>query len=245
MGGLNMADDDEDTGPKYQYEGDFQDGDPTLQHGRGHATYPNGDEYEGEYKDGMRHGQGTYKWAKMETDQEGVSKQALDDEGKKVFQSEYTGQYDSNLKDGEGTFNYPDGSKYQGNWRHDKRHGDGVYWYPNGDIYSGEWRFGTKHGRGTFIHAESNARLVGTYEDGKFVKGKWVMADAIYTGGYKDNKPFGPGQFTFKSGNRQDGEYAAKTYAEGEEPPEDGAGPVDPQWVGGSVSSAATETYVV
>merc|ERR1711907_370576 len=167
MGGLNMADDDEDTGPKYQYEGDFQDGDPTLQHGRGHATYPNGDEYEGEYKDGMRHGQGTYKWAKMETDEEGVSKQALDDEGKKVFQSEYTGQYDSNLKDGEGTFNYPDGSKYQGNWRHDKRHGDGVYWFPNGDIYSGEWRFGSKHGRGTFIHAESNARLVGTFVDGK------------------------------------------------------------------------------
>merc|ERR1712185_388796 len=81
----------------------------------------------------------------------------------------------ANLKDGEGVFEYPDGSKYQGNWRHDKRHGDGVYWYPNGDIYSGEWRFGTKHGRGTFIHAESNARLVGTYADGKFVKGKWPM----------------------------------------------------------------------
>merc|ERR1711907_637164 len=151
MGGLNMADDDEDTGPKYQYEG--------------------------EYKDGMRHGQGTYKWAKMETDEEGVSKQALDDEGKKVFQSEYTGQYDSNLKDGEGTFNYPDGSKYQGNWRHDKRHGDGVYWFPNGDIYSGEWRFGSKHGRGTFIHAESNARLVGTFVDGKVFT--FVCAPAV------------------------------------------------------------------
>jgi hypothetical protein len=25
----------------------------------------------------------------------------------------------------------------------------------------------------------------------QYVKGKWVMADATYTGGYKENKPFG------------------------------------------------------
>jgi len=121
----------------------------------------------------------------------GEPKLDLDEEGKTVFCSSYTGQYVANLKEGEGVFEYPDKGKYQGNWRHDKRHGDGVYWYPNGDIYSGEWRFGTKHGRGTFIHAESNARLVGTYVDGKFVKGKWAVADSTYTGGYKENKPFG------------------------------------------------------
>ena len=151
------------------------------------------------------------------TDDEGNSAPATDEDGKPVYQSTYTGQYAANLKEGEGVFEYPDGSKYQGNWRHDKRHGDGVYWYANGDIYSGEWRFGTKHGRGTFIHGESNAKLIGTYVDGQvrtlivkvsrallqqnsdpppspslqYVKGKWVMADATYTGGYKENKPFG------------------------------------------------------
>ena len=147
------------------------------------------------------------------TDEEGNTAPATDEDGKPVFQSTYTGQYVANLKDGEGIFEYPDGGKYQGNWRHDKRHGDGVYWYPNGDIYSGEWRFGTKHGRGTFIHGETNAKLIGTYVDGQvkqppanpnsapdpdagplslqYVKGKWVMADSTYTGGYKDNKPFG------------------------------------------------------
>jgi len=243
MGRDEMADDEENTGPKYMYEGDKKDGDATLQHGKGKAEYPNGDEYEGEYQEGKRHGHGVYKWVKMEVDEEsGESKQAVDDEGKKVFQSTYTGQYAANLKDGEGVFEYPDGSKYQGNWRHDKRHGDGVYWYPNGDIYSGEWRFGTKHGRGTFIHSESNARLVGTFVDGKFVKGKWVMADSTYTGGYKDNKPFGPGEFVFKNGNRQDGEYVQPPPVEGDE---EGAGPLDPQWVGGSVSSQSVENYVV
>merc|ERR1711871_1666983 len=219
MGALAMADDEENTGPKYMYEGDKKDGDATLQHGKGKAVYPNGDEYEGEYQEGKRHGQGVYKWVKMVVDEEtGESKAAVDDECKPVFQSTYTGQYAANLKDGEGVFEYP-----------------------NGDIYSGEWRFGTKHGRGTFIHAESNARLVGTYVDGKFVKGKWVMADATYTGGYKDNKPFGPGQFVFKTGNRQNGEYVQKAPAEGDE---EAAGPLDPQWVGGAVSSSATETFV-
>merc|ERR1712178_42591 len=236
--------DEEEVGPKYFYEGDKKDGDATLQHGKGKAIYKNSDEYEGEYQEGKRHGFGVYKWAKYEASEEepDVMKVALDDEGKTVFQSTYTGQYVANLKEGEGVFEYPDGSKYQGNWRHDKRHGDGVYWFPNGDIYSGEWRFGSKHGRGTFIHAESNARLVGTFVDGKFVKGKWVMADSTYTGGYKDNKPFGPGQFVFKNGNRQDGEYVQKEPVEGEE--EEG-GPMDPQWQGGVVSSTAPETFVV
>ena len=30
--------------------------------------YPNGDEYEGEYQEGKRHGQGTYKWIKTVRD---------------------------------------------------------------------------------------------------------------------------------------------------------------------------------
>jgi len=60
-----MADEDENTGPKYMYEGDKKDGDATLQHGKGKAVYPNGDEYEGEYQEGKRHGNGVYKWVKM------------------------------------------------------------------------------------------------------------------------------------------------------------------------------------
>merc|ERR1711966_321882 len=87
----NMADEEEDTGPKYEYEGCYQDG--------------------------KRHGEGVYKWVKTETDEEsGETKISMDDEGNKVFQSKYTGCYAANLKDGEGVFEYPDGSKYQGRW---------------------------------------------------------------------------------------------------------------------------------
>merc|ERR1711912_216166 len=174
-------------------------------------------------------------------EEEGVEKPAQDDEGNKVFQSSYEGEYKENMKDGEGRMEYPDGGIYEGSWKFDKRHGDGAYWYPNGDIYSGEWKFGTKHGRGTFINADSNARLIGTYADGKFVKGKWAMADSTYTGGFKDNKPFGPGEFVFNNGNRQGGNYVQKAPAEGDEE----APPLEPQWIGGPVESVSAETYVV
>lgn len=69
------------------------------------------------------------------------------------------------------------------------------------------------------------------------------MADATYTGGYKDNKPFGPGQFVFKNGNRQDGEYIQKAPVEGEE--EENAGAIEPQWIGGTVVSISPENYIV
>merc|ERR1711966_375807 len=173
---------------------------------------------------------------------EGETIQATNDEGEKVFESEYEGNYADNMKDGEGKMFYPDGGVYEGHWKFDKRHGDGVYWYPNGDIYSGEWRFGAKHGRGHFICKETGAKLVGTFADGQFVKGKWLMVDATYSGAFKNNKPNGPGQFTFKhSGNRQEGCYEIKTPADGEEVDPD-APPLEPQWKGCAPKAVRMQT---
>lgn len=68
------------------------------------------------------------------------------------------------------------------------------------------------------------------------------MADSTFTGGFKDNKPLGPGQFVFKNGNRQDGDYEQKAPPEDADPEE--AKP-EPQWVGGTVASACKETYQI
>ena len=51
--------------------------------------------YEGEYKDGKPHGQGTYTWA---------------DGGK------YVGEYKDGKKHGQGTFTYADGRIKKGLW---------------------------------------------------------------------------------------------------------------------------------
>jgi len=53
----------------------------------------------------------------------------------------------------------------------------------------------------------------------------------------------GPGQFVFKNGNRQDGEYIQKAPVEGEE--EENAGAIEPQWIGGTVVSISPENYIV
>lgn len=75
---------------KYHYEGERNEvGD---RHGYGKATLENGDEYRGEYKNGVRHGYGEYTFH--------------DKNGAK-----YTGYYSDNKKNGTGIFIYPDGSR--------------------------------------------------------------------------------------------------------------------------------------
>ena len=44
-----------------KYVGEYKDG---VRHGQGTYTQPNGEKYVGEYKDGKHHGQGTYIWGK-------------------------------------------------------------------------------------------------------------------------------------------------------------------------------------
>ena len=44
----------------YDYEGEWKD---NMYHGQGTYTYYNGNKYEGEWKDGDKHGQGTFTYA--------------------------------------------------------------------------------------------------------------------------------------------------------------------------------------
>merc|ERR1712195_441058 len=95
---LVQGDDEENSGPKYEYIGEKHPEDPTQQHGKGKAIYANSDEFEGTYVQGKRDGPGVYQWIKMVMDEEeGVEKPAQDDEGNKVFQSKYEGKQ---LEDG-------------------------------------------------------------------------------------------------------------------------------------------------
>ena len=68
--------------------------------GRGKYTYPHGDKYEGEWKNGEFHGQGTITWS----------------DGKK-----YVGEWKNGEVDGQGTYTWSDGSKYVGEYKDGKR----------------------------------------------------------------------------------------------------------------------------
>ena len=74
--------------------------------GLGKFTFPDGDTYEGEFKDGERTGQGTFYYT----------------DG-----SVYVGEFKDGKEHGQGTYIWSNGNKYVGEWK------DGKEW--NGTIY--------------------------------------------------------------------------------------------------------------
>ena len=75
--------------------------------------------YVGEWKDGMRHGQGTWT-----------------DTGHK-----YVGEFKYDKFHGQGTSTYSDGYKYEGGFNYGKFHGQGTYTNSNGTIIKkGLWK---------------------------------------------------------------------------------------------------------
>ena len=85
-----------------------------CENGYGNYVYSGefrGDRYVGEFKDGKRHGQGTYTFT----------------DGQK-----YVGECRYDMWEGVGTFTYPNGSKYVGQFKNSQRHGYGSYTFPDG-----------------------------------------------------------------------------------------------------------------
>ena len=75
----------------------------SLPHGKGVATYPNGDVFTGVIKNSYREGKGTYVWKELEEGKSG---------------GVYEGEYESNKKHGKGVMKYPDNGVYEGSPRH-------------------------------------------------------------------------------------------------------------------------------
>ena len=80
-----------------RYEGEFKAG---MKHGQGVKRWPNGDTYEGEFFEDRRQGRGVYTW-------------------------------------GRGPW---EGERYEGEFANDQRNGTGTYRYASGDVYSGPWK---------------------------------------------------------------------------------------------------------
>ena len=112
--------------------------------GPARATFPDGNVYEGNYKGGRRHGQGTAKWASGDM---------------------YVGQFENDKKHGRGTFTFANGDMYVGQFENDKRHGRGTFTWPNGHIFEGDFQNDVMHGRGTFTWADGDVAALIFQED--------------------------------------------------------------------------------
>lgn len=117
----------------------------------GEATFPHGQNYVGEFRDGKPHGQGTMSYP-------GSNK--------------YVGEWRNGRRDGEGTMWYPIGHQYVGEWRDNRRNGQGTLSYPDGRKYVGEWKNGKRNGQGIEYGQDGSVLRSGVWKDGNFVPGK-------------------------------------------------------------------------
>jgi len=114
--------------------------------GTGTYTWPDGQRYVGEFRDGKLHGTGTYTWP----------------DGTK-----YVGEYRDN-KRSRGTLTWPDGRRYEGEFWDDKRSRGTLTW-PDGRRYEGEWLDDKRNGRGTYTWPDGT-KEIGEYRDDNLIQ---------------------------------------------------------------------------
>jgi hypothetical protein len=139
-----------------RYEGEIREG---MKHGQGIITWPNGNRYEGEFRNGKKHGRGIQTWANG---------------------NRHEGEYRDGKRHGRGNYTWPDGTRYEGEYRNGKQHGRENYTWANGDRYEGDWRNGKRHGRGIMIEVNEKGEkyiFKGEFRNDKIYSGISISPD--------------------------------------------------------------------
>jgi hypothetical protein len=131
---------------KVEYEGELKDG---KRHGKGKYVYANGAVYEGDWKDDKRHGSGNFVCANGAV---------------------YEGEYRADMRHGIGKYIHDDGAVYEGNWKDHKKDGKGKCKYANGSEYEGDWKDDMRHGKGIELTADGTTYEGDWKDDEKYDK---------------------------------------------------------------------------
>ena len=118
--------------------------------------YASGNVYEGEMKDGLRNGVGTFRWSNGDV---------------------YIGEYVNDVRQGKGKFLYASGNVYEGDFFNGNFHGYGVFRWADGDVYEGEWKNDERHGNGKYIYADGSY-YTGVWENNKKISASETMSPA-------------------------------------------------------------------
>ena len=128
--------------------------------GVGRLVYDNGASYEGECRDGKKHGWGTHIYASGEVYEGQWEDDKRHGQGKYVYShgGVYEGEWRDHNLQGRGTLIFPSGQIYEGQFVNGKRHGQGMSTYPSGDVFKGQYENGKKNGAGTYTTAGAQYR---------------------------------------------------------------------------------------
>lgn len=129
----------------------------------GNLTLYNGEQYQGEIKEGKPHGKGAWTLPKKPmhawTSPE---------------RTRYVGEFRNGKEEGWGTYTWSDGQKYEGEFKNGEFHGHGTWEGSAGEgKYEGEFREGKFHGQGTFTKPDGR-KYVGMFKDDK-MDGKGIL----------------------------------------------------------------------
>ncbi|CDW89970.1 UNKNOWN [Stylonychia lemnae] len=171
---------------RVSYEGEWKNG---KRHGLGYLmNQDSGWDFLGEFQDNHIHGFGKYIWNSGDVYIGFFTHNEKNGFGIYKWQngSAYKGFWKNNKKHGLGDYTYPDKSYYYGYYSYDKPDGLGLYVWPDGNYYQGEWKNGSRSGIGYF---------------------KWSKNKAHYVGWFKDNFLDGKGAFHYEDGSYYKGEF--------------------------------------
>ena len=144
--------------------------------GNGKYTFPNGDYYIGDLKNGLPDGKGIrytpdgkirYQGDFVNGCSQGI--------GKLIWENGeyYEGAYVNNKRHGKGKVFYSNGKvKYDGDFANDKYDGYGQYIWENGDYYIGYWSNGLRHGKGAIYLANGYLNFQGEFINDKYQGGQ-------------------------------------------------------------------------
>jgi hypothetical protein len=196
-----------------RYEGEVRDG---VFEGWGVYYFADGARYEGEFRNDFMNGAGTMFYRNGDVYIGEFLNEMRSGQGKMTFVNgdRYVGAFRDDTMNGKGVMTYADGSKYSGDFANGLKHGNGVFTFANGDVYKGQFEDDMRQGRGTYLFADG-AKYIGDFRAGRrHGEGRYVYAGGEeYVGTFRDGRKHGTGTSIYPDGTRIRGRWEDDRFA--------------------------------